>query len=95
MGGAACLRVFCVCAACLRVLCVRVCVCARSCDRACARERCARGVILRCEEVRELDVAEDDHILIADKPHFLPVMPGGDYVNECLTGWVVIAEVNT
>ncbi|MEE2001986.1 pseudouridine synthase [Alkalimonas sp. MEB108] len=27
---------------------------------------------------------QDEHILIADKPHFLPVTPGGDYVNECL-----------
>lgn len=27
---------------------------------------------------------QDEHILLADKPHFLPVTPGGDYVNECL-----------
>lgn len=27
---------------------------------------------------------QDEHILIADKPHFLPVTPGGIYVNECL-----------
>jgi len=27
----------------------------------------------------------DERILIADKPHFLPVTPGGPYVNECLT----------
>lgn len=27
---------------------------------------------------------QDDHILLADKPHFLPVTPGGEYVNECL-----------
>jgi tRNA pseudouridine32 synthase/23S rRNA pseudouridine746 synthase len=27
---------------------------------------------------------EDDEILIADKPHFLPVTPSGSYVNECL-----------
>lgn len=26
----------------------------------------------------------DDHILVADKPHFLPVTPGGAFVNECL-----------
>ncbi len=26
----------------------------------------------------------DDHILVACKPHFLPVTPGGRYVNECL-----------
>jgi tRNA pseudouridine32 synthase / 23S rRNA pseudouridine746 synthase len=27
---------------------------------------------------------QDAHILVADKPHFLPVTPGGEYVNECL-----------
>ena len=27
---------------------------------------------------------QDEHIIVADKPHFLPVTPGGDYVNECL-----------
>ncbi|HEY9043229.1 MAG TPA: pseudouridine synthase [Rheinheimera sp.] len=27
---------------------------------------------------------QDQHILLADKPHFLPVTPGGEYVNECL-----------
>lgn len=26
----------------------------------------------------------DDHILVACKPHFLPVVPGGKYVRECL-----------
>ncbi|MGA6099467.1 pseudouridine synthase [Stutzerimonas marianensis] len=26
----------------------------------------------------------DDHLLVADKPHFLPVMPAGGYVNETL-----------
>ena len=26
----------------------------------------------------------DDHLLVADKPHFLPVTPGGRYVEECL-----------
>ncbi|WP_231731942.1 pseudouridine synthase [Rheinheimera sp. EpRS3] len=29
-------------------------------------------------------VYQDEHILVADKPHFLPVTPGGEYVNECL-----------
>ena len=29
-------------------------------------------------------VHQDEHILLADKPHFLPVTPGGDFVNECL-----------
>jgi len=27
---------------------------------------------------------QDEHIVVADKPHFLPVTPGGEYVNECL-----------
>jgi tRNA pseudouridine32 synthase/23S rRNA pseudouridine746 synthase len=27
---------------------------------------------------------ENDHLLVACKPHFLPVIPGGGYVNECL-----------
>ena len=27
---------------------------------------------------------QDDAILVADKPHFLPVTPSGNYVNECL-----------
>ena len=30
-------------------------------------------------------VYRDERILVADKPHFLPVTPGGPYVNECLT----------
>ena len=29
-------------------------------------------------------VYQDEHILVACKPHFLPVTPGGEYVNECL-----------
>ena len=29
-------------------------------------------------------IYQDEHILVADKPHFLPVTPGGKYVNECL-----------
>jgi len=29
-------------------------------------------------------VYQDEQILIACKPHFLPVIPGGDYINECL-----------
>ncbi len=27
---------------------------------------------------------QNEHILVAEKPHFLPVTPGGIYVNECL-----------
>ena len=29
-------------------------------------------------------IFRNDEILIADKPHFLPVTPSGEYVNECL-----------
>ena len=29
-------------------------------------------------------VYEDENLLIADKPHFLPVMPSGRYVSRCL-----------
>lgn len=27
---------------------------------------------------------QDEHIVVACKPHFLPVTPGGEFVNECL-----------
>lgn len=27
---------------------------------------------------------QDEHLLLAYKPHFLPVTPGGAYINECL-----------
>lgn len=33
---------------------------------------------------KENIVFQDQHILVAYKPHFLPVTPGGIYVNECL-----------
>ena len=29
-------------------------------------------------------IYQDQHILVACKPHFLPVTPSGEYVNECL-----------
>lgn len=29
-------------------------------------------------------VYEDDHLLVADKPHFMPVTPSGPYVQQCL-----------
>ncbi len=29
-------------------------------------------------------VFRNDHLLVVDKPHFLPVVPSGPYVNECL-----------
>lgn len=34
--------------------------------------------------VTEQILAQDEHSLIVYKPHFLPVTPGGQYVNECL-----------
>ncbi len=33
---------------------------------------------------QELIVYEDEHLLIADKPHFLPVTPAGHYLQETL-----------
>jgi tRNA pseudouridine32 synthase/23S rRNA pseudouridine746 synthase len=33
---------------------------------------------------REHVIYRDEHLLVADKPHFLPVVPAGPYVNECL-----------
>jgi len=33
---------------------------------------------------KESIVFQDEHILVAYKPHFLAVIPGGAYVNECL-----------
>jgi tRNA pseudouridine32 synthase/23S rRNA pseudouridine746 synthase len=33
---------------------------------------------------QETILFQDQHILVAYKPHFLPVTPGGIYVNECL-----------
>ena len=32
----------------------------------------------------EVIIYQDAHILVAYKPHFLPVIPGGVFVNECL-----------
>lgn len=32
----------------------------------------------------EVIIERNEHFLIAYKPHFLPVMPGGIFVNECL-----------
>ena len=44
------------------------------------REVSAEPVIPFAEKILHLD----DEILVACKPHFLPVTPGGKYVNECL-----------
>lgn len=32
----------------------------------------------------ETIIFKNEHLLVACKPHFLPVIPGGGYVNECL-----------
>jgi len=37
---------------------------------------------------------EDDEILIADKPHFLPVTPTGKHVNECLLHRLMVRTGN-
>ncbi|MCG2635096.1 MAG: pseudouridine synthase [Gammaproteobacteria bacterium] len=37
-----------------------------------------------CIPFAEQVLFEDEQILVAYKPHFLPLMPGGRYVNECL-----------
>jgi tRNA pseudouridine32 synthase/23S rRNA pseudouridine746 synthase len=44
------------------------------------REVVREPVVPFAEEI----VFEDELILVAYKPHFLPVMPGGKYVEECL-----------
>jgi tRNA pseudouridine32 synthase/23S rRNA pseudouridine746 synthase len=44
------------------------------------REVCAEPLI----PFSEIILYRDDHILVACKPHFLPVTPGGKYVDECL-----------
>ncbi|MBV5339873.1 MAG: pseudouridine synthase [Deltaproteobacteria bacterium] len=44
------------------------------------REVSSEPVIPFAERILHLD----DEILVACKPHFLPVTPGGRYVNECL-----------
>ena len=33
---------------------------------------------------KETIIYQDEYILVADKPHFLAVIPGGIFVNECL-----------
>ncbi len=44
------------------------------------REVAAEPEVPFAEEV----LFENDHLLVADKPHFLPVTPSGPWVNECL-----------
>jgi tRNA pseudouridine32 synthase/23S rRNA pseudouridine746 synthase len=44
------------------------------------REVCSEPYIPFAEKILHLD----DEILVACKPHFLPVTPGGRYVEECL-----------
>ena len=38
---------------------------------------------------------QNDEIVVACKPHFLPVIPGGRYVNECLLGRLQRSTGNT
>ncbi len=44
---------------------------------------------------REKIIYQNDEIIIADKPHFLPVTPSGPYVNECLLNRLKTATGNT
>jgi len=44
------------------------------------REVQSEPVIAAAESI----IYQDAHILVAYKPHFLPVIPGGIFVNECL-----------
>lgn len=44
------------------------------------REVVAEPVVADAHQI----VYRDDHILLACKPHGLPVIPGGEFVNECL-----------
>jgi len=37
-----------------------------------------------CLPVQAAVLFEDDHLLVADKPHFMPVTPSGLYVQQCL-----------
>jgi tRNA pseudouridine32 synthase/23S rRNA pseudouridine746 synthase len=37
-----------------------------------------------CIPFKEKILFQDQHILVAYKPHFLPVTPGGVFINECL-----------
>lgn len=44
------------------------------------REVAAEPVIPFAHQI----IYQDEHIVVACKPHFLPVTPGGQFVNECL-----------
>ncbi|MBV7315286.1 pseudouridine synthase [Shewanella sp. NIFS-20-20] len=53
--------------------------------RSCARVYYYREVVAETKIPFEVDILyQDPHIVIAHKPHFLPVTPSGNYVNECL-----------
>ncbi|MDX8405121.1 MAG: pseudouridine synthase, partial [Mariprofundus sp.] len=43
---------------------------------------------------RERILYQDEHIMLADKPHFLPVLPSGTAVNECLLHRLVNRTAN-
>lgn len=44
------------------------------------REVAAEPVVAAAHQI----IYQDEHILLACKPHGLPVIPGGEFVNECL-----------
>ncbi len=53
--------------------------------RAGARVRYFRAVAEEPEVPFDEEILfENEHLLVADKPHFLPVTPSGPWVNECL-----------
>lgn len=47
-----------------------------------------------CIPFAEKIVFQNDEIMVACKPHFLPVIPAGPYVNECLLGRLQRASGN-
>jgi tRNA pseudouridine32 synthase/23S rRNA pseudouridine746 synthase len=44
--------------------------------------------------VEETILYQDEHLLVADKPHFLPVIPAGDYVSQTLLARLIARTGN-
>lgn len=45
--------------------------------------------------VQESIIYQDEHILVADKPHFLPVIPSGEYVSQTLLARLIARTGNS
>jgi tRNA pseudouridine32 synthase/23S rRNA pseudouridine746 synthase len=45
--------------------------------------------------VEEAILYQDEHLLVADKPHFLPVIPSGDYVTQTLLARLIARTGNS